>query len=140
VCVEASGGRGKPLGGGEEEGVTPTAARVLTSVRGRRLLFSAMPRQVSAMFRTALLLFLLGASARAQRAGVPQVGPGGVRALLRQVDALASEQCTRNVVAQWRYETDVNEETQLAAVRLIFSPGFRRSLRGRVATIPSQPN
>ncbi|XP_071443232.1 angiotensin-converting enzyme [Hetaerina americana] len=73
-----------------------------------------MPRQVSAMYRTALLLFTVSVAAEA--ADVPRVGPGGVRALLRQVDGLASEQCTRNVVAQWRYETDVGEETQLAAL------------------------
>lgn len=39
-----------------------------------------------------------------------------LEAFLKQVDTLASQQCTLNVAAQWEYETNVNEATQLQAV------------------------
>jgi len=48
--------------------------------------------------------------------------PGGyipqqqIEAFLNQVDNLANKQCTANVQAQWEYETNVNEATQLQAV------------------------
>lgn len=39
-----------------------------------------------------------------------------VAALLKQIDDVSSQQCTANVLAQWNFETDVNEVTQLEAV------------------------
>jgi hypothetical protein len=39
-----------------------------------------------------------------------------LRRFLAQVDSQATEECTNNVAAQWNFETDVNEVTQLAAV------------------------
>jgi hypothetical protein len=39
-----------------------------------------------------------------------------VRRFLQQIDAQSSEECSANVGAQWNFETDVNEATQLAAV------------------------
>ncbi|BES97214.1 Angiotensin-converting enzyme [Nesidiocoris tenuis] len=57
------------------------------------------------------------------RDGTP---PGGIRTdyipdkeirnLLYQIDSVLSEQCTANVDAQWAFETNINEATQLAAV------------------------
>ncbi|KAF4516981.1 hypothetical protein B566_EDAN005583 [Ephemera danica] len=38
-----------------------------------------------------------------------------IPALLQEIDDLGTQQCTSNVLAQWNYETDVNEVTQLAA-------------------------
>lgn len=45
----------------------------------------------------------------------PNVG-GDIRALLQALDVQASQQCTNNVAAQWNFETNVNEATQLEAV------------------------
>lgn len=39
-----------------------------------------------------------------------------VPALLQEIDELGNQQCTSNVLAQWNYETDVNEVTQITAV------------------------
>lgn len=39
-----------------------------------------------------------------------------VPALLQEIDELGNQQCTSNVLAQWNYETDVNEVTQISAV------------------------
>lgn len=40
------------------------------------------------------------------------------RNILARLDFLGAERCSANVAAQWQYETDVNEYTQLQAVRL----------------------
>lgn len=42
-----------------------------------------------------------------------------LRRFLAQIDAQATEECTNNVAAQWNFETDVNEITQISAVSLI---------------------
>lgn len=39
-----------------------------------------------------------------------------LRQLLQDLDVQASQQCTNNVGAQWNFETNVNQETQLEAV------------------------
>ncbi|KAF5283056.1 hypothetical protein FQR65_LT14073 [Abscondita terminalis] len=41
---------------------------------------------------------------------------GDIRALLQSLDLQASQQCTNNVAAQWNFETNVNQATQLEAV------------------------
>lgn len=41
---------------------------------------------------------------------------GNIRQLLQALDQQASQQCTNNVAAQWNFETNVNQETQLEAV------------------------
>lgn len=37
--------------------------------------------------------------------------------ILARLDFLGTERCSANVIAQWTYETNVNEHTQLQAVR-----------------------
>lgn len=39
-----------------------------------------------------------------------------IASLLKQIDQVGSQQCTGNVLAQWNFETNVNEVTQLEAV------------------------
>lgn len=39
-----------------------------------------------------------------------------IRRLLQALDVQASQQCTNNVAAQWNFETNVNQVTQLEAV------------------------
>lgn len=51
----------------------------------------------------------------------PQQGPltlsnNNVRQLLQQLDVAGSQQCNLNVQAQWDFETNVNEATQIRAV------------------------
>ncbi|KAK5649889.1 hypothetical protein RI129_000918 [Pyrocoelia pectoralis] len=41
---------------------------------------------------------------------------GDIRALLQGLDVQASQQCTNNVAAQWNFETNVNQATQLEAL------------------------
>ncbi|GLV45363.1 Ance-3 [Carabus blaptoides fortunei] len=41
---------------------------------------------------------------------------GDIRHLLQQLDVQGSEQCTNNVAAQWNYETNINQLTQLGAL------------------------
>lgn len=43
---------------------------------------------------------------------------GDIRALLQAIDVQASQQCTNNVAAQWNFETNVNQVTQLDAVSI----------------------
>lgn len=43
---------------------------------------------------------------------------GDVRGLLQALDIQASQQCTNNVAAQWNFETNVNQATQLEAVSI----------------------
>lgn len=45
---------------------------------------------------------------------------GDIRSLLQQLDLQASQQCTNNVAAQWNFETNINQLTQLEAVGLKF--------------------
>ncbi|XP_044757835.1 angiotensin-converting enzyme-like [Coccinella septempunctata] len=42
---------------------------------------------------------------------------GDIRGLLQALDLQASQQCTANVAAQWNFETNVNEVTQLEALK-----------------------
>lgn len=46
---------------------------------------------------------------------------GDIRGLLQALDLQASQQCTANVAAQWNFETNVNEVTQVEAVRFFYS-------------------
>lgn len=39
-----------------------------------------------------------------------------IRGLLQALDLQSSQQCTNNVAAQWNFETNVNQVTQLEAV------------------------
>jgi hypothetical protein len=51
--------------------------------------------------------------------------------LLQRVDFMLSNQCTKNVAAQWQFETNVNAATQQAAVSLfIVSLCTRAIMRG----------
>lgn len=43
---------------------------------------------------------------------------GDVLQLLQALDVQASQQCTNNVAAQWNFETNVNQATQLEAVSI----------------------
>lgn len=44
-----------------------------------------------------------------------------LRRFLHQIDLAASQQCTNNVIAQWEFETNVNEATQVRAVSFYLS-------------------
>lgn len=44
---------------------------------------------------------------------------GDVRSLLQALELQASQQCTNNVAAQWNFETNVNQATQLEAVSFL---------------------
>lgn len=44
---------------------------------------------------------------------------GDIKRLLQALDVQASQQCTNNVAAQWNFETNANEHTQLEAVSAI---------------------
>lgn len=48
--------------------------------------------------------------------GVGKTFRGDVRGLLQALETQASQQCTNNVAAQWNFETNVNQATQLEAV------------------------
>ncbi|CAG9827806.1 unnamed protein product [Diabrotica balteata] len=41
---------------------------------------------------------------------------GDIRGLLQALDIQASQMCTNNVAAQWNFETNINEATQLEAI------------------------
>lgn len=47
---------------------------------------------------------------------VSRVSGQDLRALLQRVDIMLSNECTKNVAAQWQFETNVNAATQQAAV------------------------
>jgi hypothetical protein len=49
---------------------------------------------------------------------VSRISGQELRSLLQRVDVMLSNQCTRNVAAQWEFETNVNAVTQHAAVSL----------------------
>lgn len=44
---------------------------------------------------------------------------GSIDQLLQNLDIQSSQQCTNNVGAQWNFETNVNQVTQLDAVSLL---------------------
>ncbi|XP_049797669.1 angiotensin-converting enzyme-like [Schistocerca nitens] len=48
---------------------------------------------------------------------MPALGRQELPLLLDAIDVESSQQCTRHVTAQWRYETDVNPATQAAALQ-----------------------
>jgi len=50
---------------------------------------------------------------------VPRITGRDLRPLLQRVDFMLSNQCTKNVEAQWQFETNVNAATQQAAVSLL---------------------
>lgn len=58
-----------------------------------------------------------------QRLGAPRgktyLPDTDLRRFLHQIDLAASQQCTNNVIAQWDFETNVNEATQVRAVSCI---------------------
>lgn len=93
---------------------------------------------IARKFPVVLLIFVLGVTANPQldipqfSDTNPQQNPpndprtnnqfrGDIRQLLQQLDVQGSEQCTNNVAAQWNYETNINQLTQLGAVRLFTS-------------------
>ncbi|KAG8244986.1 hypothetical protein J6590_012352 [Homalodisca vitripennis] len=47
--------------------------------------------------------------------GTPYTADPQVAALLKQIDSVGSQQCAANVLAQWNFETNVNEVTQVEA-------------------------
>lgn len=51
---------------------------------------------------------------------------GELQDILARLDFLGTERCSANVAAQWSYETDVNEYTQIQAVSIftgiLFNP------------------
>lgn len=49
---------------------------------------------------------------------------GDIRRLLQGLDVQASQQCTANVAAQWNFETNINEATQLEAVSKYEKVGY----------------
>jgi hypothetical protein len=49
----------------------------------------------------------------------PRVSGQDLRSLLQRVNFMLSNQCTKNVAAQWEFETNVNTATQQAAVSLL---------------------
>jgi hypothetical protein len=51
-----------------------------------------------------------------------------LRSLLQRVDVMLANQCTKNVAAQWQFETNVNLATQQAAVSLFHPHPGTRSL------------
>lgn len=81
------------------------------------------------MSSTTLFLFLLSfVSAQLDLPGLRESNDDGFgrqlpsneldyRNILARLDFLGAERCSANVAAQWGYETDVNEYTQLQAVR-----------------------
>jgi hypothetical protein len=58
---------------------------------------------------------------RRQESPVSRISGQDLRALLQRVDVMLSNQCTKNVAAQWQFETDVNPGTQQAAVSFCVS-------------------
>ena len=54
---------------------------------------------------------------------VPRIAGQDLRALLQRVDDMLSNQCTKNVAAQWHFETNVNGATQQAAVSVSLFTG-----------------
>lgn len=44
---------------------------------------------------------------------------GDIRGLLQALDIQASQMCTSNVAAQWNFETNINQATQLDAVSIL---------------------
>jgi hypothetical protein len=50
---------------------------------------------------------------------VPRISGQDLRALLQRIDVMLSNECTKNVAAQWQFETNVNAATQQAAVSLL---------------------
>jgi hypothetical protein len=53
---------------------------------------------------------------RRQEHPVSRISGQDLRSLLQRIDVMLSNQCTRNVAAQWDFETNVNPATQQAAV------------------------
>ncbi|XP_050313314.1 angiotensin-converting enzyme [Anthonomus grandis grandis] len=49
--------------------------------------------------------------------GVSKAYRGDIRSLLQALEVQASQQCTNNVAAQWNFETNVNQVTQLEALQ-----------------------
>ncbi|XP_066994764.2 angiotensin-converting enzyme [Anabrus simplex] len=69
---------------------------------------------------------------------IPRFSQRDIGALLNQIDILSSEQCNRNVEAQWLYETNISPDTQLNAVRSQLEYGdFQRALWDIVRKIPA---
>lgn len=61
--------------------------------------------------------------------GSPLSADPQIASLLKQIDQVGSQQCTGNVLAQWNFETNVNEVTQLEAVstHLIYEENIRQN-------------
>jgi hypothetical protein len=50
---------------------------------------------------------------------VSRISGQDLRSLLQRADFMLSNECTKNVAAQWQFETNVNAATQQAAVSLL---------------------
>lgn len=55
-------------------------------------------------------------NAGVRRDGLDPAFNGDIRRLLQALDLQTSQMCTNNVAAQWSFETNVNQVTQLEAV------------------------
>lgn len=55
-----------------------------------------------------------------QQQGPLALSNSNIRQLLQQLDVAGSQQCNLNVQAQWDFETNVNEATQIRAVSTTF--------------------
>ncbi|KDQ71470.1 hypothetical protein L798_05641 [Zootermopsis nevadensis] len=51
---------------------------------------------------------------------VSRISGQDLRSLLQRVDVMLSNECTKDVAAQWQFETNVNAATQQAAVSLYY--------------------
>lgn len=58
----------------------------------------------------------------------PPPTEGELQDILARLDFLGTERCSANVAAQWSYETDVNEYTQIQAVSTKYPPAYRSIL------------
>ena len=63
---------------------------------------------------------------------LPRISGRDLIPLLQRVDYMLSNQCTKNVVAQWQFETNVNAATQQAAVSLLIVSLYTRAIMSGV--------
>nr|XP_018914957.1 PREDICTED: angiotensin-converting enzyme-like isoform X1 [Bemisia tabaci]XP_018914958.1 PREDICTED: angiotensin-converting enzyme-like isoform X1 [Bemisia tabaci] len=75
-----------------------------------------------------------------QRLGAPRgktyLPDTDLRRFLHQIDLAASQQCTNNVIAQWDFETNVNEATQVRALESqLAHADFQRKVHELVSQI-----
>ncbi|GLH09205.1 Angiotensin-converting enzyme [Gryllus bimaculatus] len=111
-------------GGGGGHGARPTGGGA-ASAADDPLFQSLLPRA--------------GAGSGRREEDLPRFSEQDLAAMLREADSLGSEACTRNVHAQWLYETDVNPATQLHALQAQLEYGeFQRELARILRRVPEQ--